>query len=30
VPAEWAQYIQMNADMAAQCPVINEKKDPLC
>jgi ferredoxin len=29
VPAEWSSYIQLNADMAAQCPPITEQKPPL-
>ena len=29
VPEEWRNYIQINADMAPQCPVITEKKEPL-
>lgn len=29
VPAEWSSYIQLNADMAAKCPPITEKKPPL-
>ena len=26
LPAEWADYKQLNADMASQCPVITEQK----
>ena len=29
VPAEWEEFIQLNAEMAPQLPVLNEKKDPL-
>jgi ferredoxin len=29
VPAEWTSYIQLNAEMAPQCPVIVERKEPL-
>ncbi|MEZ6072046.1 MAG: ferredoxin family protein [Pirellulales bacterium] len=29
VPAEWSNYIQLNAEMAARCPPITEKKPPL-
>lgn len=29
VPDEWQDYIQLNADMASQCPVITEKKDAM-
>ena len=29
VPSEWESYVQLNAEMAAQCPVITEKKPPL-
>jgi ferredoxin len=27
VPAEWEEYVELNAKMAAQCPVIAEKKE---
>lgn len=30
VPEQWKHYIQLNAEMAAQCPPIREKKKPLC
>jgi ferredoxin len=30
VPEKWRHYIQLNAEMAAKCPVITEKKKPLC
>jgi ferredoxin len=30
VPEEWKEYIALNAEMAPQCPVITEKKTPLC
>jgi len=30
VPEEWKDYIRINAEMAPQCPVITEKKPPLC
>jgi ferredoxin len=29
VPSEWHEYIELNAKMADQCPVITEKKEPL-
>jgi ferredoxin len=29
VPEEWQSYIQLNAEMAPQCPVITERKEPL-
>lgn len=29
VPEEWAAFIELNAEMAPQCPVITEKKEPL-
>ncbi len=29
VPAEWHEYIALNAEMASQCEVITEKKEPL-
>lgn len=29
VPQQWRHYIELNAKMAAQCPVITEKKTPL-
>lgn len=29
VPGEWQDYVQVNAEMAANCPVITEKKEPL-
>lgn len=29
VPAEWSNYIQLNAEMAAKRPPITEKKPPL-
>ncbi len=29
VPEEWQGFIELNAEMAPQCPVITEKKDPL-
>ncbi len=29
VPAEWHDFIQLNADMSAQTPRITEKKPPL-
>jgi ferredoxin len=29
VPEKWQSYIQLNAEMAPQCPVITEKKPPL-
>ena len=30
VPEEWQSYIALNAEMAPKCPVITEKKPPLC
>jgi ferredoxin len=29
VPEEWKPFTQLNAEMAPQCPVITEKKEPL-
>jgi ferredoxin len=29
VPEKWKDYIALNAELAADCPVITEKKDPL-
>src|SRR5207342_3384214 len=29
VPEEWKPFTQLNAEMASQCPVITEKKEPL-
>ena len=29
VPGEWKEFIQLNAEMAAKCPPIYEKKAPL-
>jgi len=29
VPEEWKRYIEINAEQAAQCEVITEKKTPL-
>jgi len=29
VPDEWKDYIELNAEMAPQCPKITEKKEPL-
>lgn len=29
LPEEWKDYKQLNADLAPQCPVITEKKEPL-
>src|SRR3972149_3223838 len=29
VPEEWKDFTQLNAEMAPQCPVITEKKEPL-
>src|SRR6476469_7431867 len=29
VPEEWKPFIELNREMAPQCPVITEKKDPL-
>ncbi len=29
VPAEWREFIALNAEMAAQCPPITCKKPPL-
>ena len=30
VPDKWRQYVQLNAEMAAQCPEITESRQPLC
>jgi ferredoxin len=29
VPEKWHEYIALNAEMATQCEMINEKKKPL-
>jgi ferredoxin len=29
LPEEWKDYKQLNAELATQCPVITEKKEPL-
>jgi ferredoxin len=29
VPAEWQDYIALNAEMAPKCPQITERKEPL-
>ena len=29
VPEEWKAFIELNTEMAPQCPVITEKKEPL-
>ena len=29
VPEKWGKYVELNAEMAAKCEVINEKKKPL-
>ena len=29
VPEQWKDYKALNAELAPQCPVITEKKDPL-
>jgi len=29
VPAQWRDFIALNAEMSQQCPVITEKKAPL-
>ena len=29
VPEEWKGFIELNAEMAPQCPSITEKKTPL-
>ena len=29
VPAEWRDYIALNAEMAPMCPPITERKEPL-
>lgn len=29
VPAEWYEFIELNREMAPQCPNICEKKEPL-
>jgi len=30
LPADWKPFQELNAEMATQCPVITEKKEPLC
>jgi ferredoxin len=30
VPEEWKGFTELNKEMAPQCPVITEKKEPLC
>lgn len=30
VPDEWHDYIELNREMASQCPRISERKAPLC
>ena len=30
LPADWKDFKELNAEMSPQCPVITEKKDPLC
>jgi ferredoxin len=30
VPAEWREFIQLNAEMVEKTPVITERKKPLC
>ena len=29
VPPQWAEYIELNAEMVAKCPSITERKTPL-
>lgn len=29
LPEEWAEYTELNAELAQTCPVITEKKEPL-
>lgn len=29
LPAEWSDYTALNAEMAPNCPVITERKDPM-
>jgi ferredoxin len=29
LPEEWAAYKDLNAEMAPQCPVLTERKEPL-
>lgn len=29
LPAEWADYKVLNAEMSPNCPVITERKDPM-
>ena len=29
VPAQWKEYIALNAELAPKCPVITERKEPL-
>jgi ferredoxin len=30
LPEEWEAFTALNAELADQCEVITEKKDPLC
>jgi ferredoxin len=30
VPKRWHEYVELNAEMANQCPSITEKQNPLC
>ena len=30
VPEEWKDFTALNAEMASQCEVITEKKEPMC
>ena len=30
VPAQWQEYIELNAEMVAVCPNITERKPPMC
>jgi ferredoxin len=29
VPAEWHEFIALNAEMAPQCPQLSQRKEPL-
>ena len=29
VPSKWSEYIELNANLAAQWPIIDDSKDPL-
>ena len=29
LPEEWKDYTELNAELATQCPVITERKEPM-